>query len=80
MCWEEDTWVQEGGSKRRPEKSAKVRAAWFVLCTRYYLCCKSRRMRWAWHIARMWEKTADGKHERKSPLGRTGVGGKIILK
>ena len=28
-------------------------------------------MRWAWHIARMWEKMARGKHDRKSPLGKT---------
>jgi len=70
MCWG-DTWVQEGGSKRRLEKTAKGRAAWFVLVTRYYLCYESRRMRWAWHIARMWEKTAGGKHERKRPLART---------
>jgi hypothetical protein len=28
-------------------------------------------MRWAWHIARMWEKTVGGQHERKSPLGKT---------
>jgi hypothetical protein len=36
---------------------------------------KSRRMRWAWHVARMGEKTNAyrilmGKPERKKPLGR----------
>jgi len=38
-------------------------------------------MRWAWYIARMWEKTAGEKYERKIPLGKKlGVDGKIILK
>jgi hypothetical protein len=36
---------------------------------------KSRRMRWAWHVARMWEKRNEyrllvGKPEVKRPLGR----------
>ena len=55
------TLVQEKRSKRRLEKTANGQAAYFVLFTRYYYCYKSRRMRWAWHIARMWEKTAGGK-------------------
>jgi hypothetical protein len=62
--------MQEGGSKRRVEKTAKRTS--FVVCTLHkVLCYKSRRMRLAWHIARMREKTASGKLERKSPIGRT---------
>ena len=60
----------------RLEKTANGRAACFVLFTKNYFCYKSRRMRWAWHIARMWEKTAG---DRKNPLGKLSVDGKIIL-
>jgi hypothetical protein len=46
---------------------------------------KSRRMRWAWHVARMGEKRNAyrilvGKSEGKRPLGRPRLGGRIILR
>jgi hypothetical protein len=46
---------------------------------------KSRRMSWARHVALMVDirgayRVLVGKPERKRPLGRTGVNGKIILK
>jgi hypothetical protein len=46
---------------------------------------KSRRMRWAGHVARMGEnrnayRILVGKPERKRPLGRQDVGGWTILK
>jgi hypothetical protein len=46
---------------------------------------KSRRFRWAGHVACMGEirnayKISTGKPERKRPLRRVGVHGKIILK
>ena len=45
---------------------------------------KSRRMRWAGHVARMVEgrgvyRVLVGKPEGKRPLGETGVDGRIIL-
>ena len=45
---------------------------------------KSRRLRWAGHVARMEEgrrafKILKGKHTRKRPLGRLGIDGKTIL-
>jgi len=46
---------------------------------------KSRRMRWAGHVASMGERRGPyrglvGKLEGKSPLGNPGVDGRIILK
>ena len=46
---------------------------------------KSRRMRWAGHVARMGERRGvrrvlAGKPEGKRSLGRPGVGGRIILR
>jgi hypothetical protein len=46
---------------------------------------KSRRMRWAGHIARMGDGTVlykdfVGEPERKRPVGRPGVDGRIILR
>jgi hypothetical protein len=46
---------------------------------------KSRRMRWAGHVARMWEKMIAyrilvGKLERERPLRRPRHSGRIILK
>jgi hypothetical protein len=46
---------------------------------------KSRRMRWAGHVARMGEdrgvhRVLVGKPERKRPLGRQDVDGRIILR
>jgi membrane-associated PAP2 superfamily phosphatase len=45
---------------------------------------KSRRMRWAWHVARMGEKRnayriLEGKPDGKRPLGNQDVGGWTIL-
>jgi hypothetical protein len=45
---------------------------------------KSRRMRWAWHVACMGEgrgvySVLVGKPEEKRPLGRPGVDGRVIL-
>jgi hypothetical protein len=46
---------------------------------------KSRRMRWAWHVARMGEgrvayRILMGRPEGRRSLGRPGVDGSIILK
>jgi hypothetical protein len=46
---------------------------------------KSRRMRWAWHVARMGEqrnvyRVLVGKPEEKRPLGISMHRGRIILK
>jgi hypothetical protein len=46
---------------------------------------KSRRMSWAEHVARLWERrviyrTLMGKAEGKRPLGRPDVYGRIILR
>ena len=46
---------------------------------------KSRRIRWAGHVARMGEdrgvhRVLVGKPEGKRPMGRPNVGGKIILR
>ena len=50
-----------------------------------YRECYTNGMRWAWHVARMVEgrggyKGLVGKPEGKSPLGRPGVDGRIILR
>ena len=46
---------------------------------------KSRRMRWAWHVARMGEdrgvhRVLVGKPEGKRPLGDQDVDGRIIIR
>jgi hypothetical protein len=45
---------------------------------------KSRRMRWAGYVARMWKRNLYrilvGKPEGKRSLGRSNIGGWIILK
>jgi hypothetical protein len=46
---------------------------------------KSRKMRWAGHVARMGEgrgvyRVLDGRLEGKRPLGRLGVSGRITLR
>jgi hypothetical protein len=46
---------------------------------------KSRRMRWAGHVARMWKtrnayRILVGRPEGKRPLGRPNIGGWTILK
>jgi hypothetical protein len=55
----------------------------FIICTHPQISLgKSRRMRWAGHVARIGEerkvyKVLVGKPEGKRPLGRPSVGGKM---
>jgi hypothetical protein len=48
------------------EKAAQWGASYFVIITRYYRQIKSRRMRWAGHVARMGE----GRNVYRALLGK----------
>lgn len=76
---------EQGETNTREEKIEKCGAAWLVLFASVSRLIRSWWMRWASHVAYMWEKrhacrVFGGESEGRRPPGSKGLCGRVILK